>query len=239
MKKVFVFSALIFCIGMVVFPQEEAQPSQAKPSFLQKDFQMDMWFTVGAAFGNYFFYGKQAADDHIGSPGINLSYYSLFGPKKIGIFFNYGILFPVIYSSGQNYDASVQLDFILIGFGYGYDFNESLKLHLGIGPHLSFLNLSDSVDSKTKVTNNTLGLGLGGDVGVKYNITKYVCVDLGAALTCNFAVFNEISREVKGNDGWQQRKTESSSWNNINSIIGIKPYIAVGVNVNNAMLKKN
>jgi len=234
MKKVVLCAALIVCAGMVGFSQEEARSSRLKPP----SFRTDMWFTTGAAFGNYFFTGTQVGNDYIGSPGINLSFYALFGQKKIGLFFNYGILFPVIYSAGQNYDQSVQLDFILLGFGYGYDINERLKLHLGIGPHLSFFSLIDSAD-KIKVTNSMLGLGVGGDIGIKINLTKFVCLDFGATLAYNFAVLNEISTEIEGDYNWRHRKTETSSWNNISSIMGIKPYIAVGFNLNTAKLRRD
>jgi len=234
MKKVFMCVALIGCVGIVGFPQEESQSSQLKLPV----FQIDMWFTTGAAFGNYFVLGTQAGNDYIGSPGINLSFYSLFGPKKIGIFFNYGILFPVIYSTGQNYDQSVQLDFILLGFGFGYDINKNLKLHLGIGPQLSFFGLINNADN-TRKNNYILGLGIGGDIGIKFSLAKFVCIDFGTAFAYNFAVLNEISTEPKGRNGWRHRKIETSSWNNIKSIIGIKPYIAVGINLDTAKLNRN
>jgi len=232
MKKVFLCAALIVCVVTIGFSQEEAQSSQLKPS----SFQVDMWFTTGAAFGNYLFGGTHAENDYIGSPGINLSFYSLFGPNQIGIFFNYGILFPAIYGSGQSHDQSAQLDFILFGFGFGHDINESIKLHLGIGPHLSFFGLINSVDKETTINNYILGLGIGGDIGIKLNVTKFVCIDFGTTLAYNFAVLNEISREKKGKDSWRNRKIETSNWNDINSIIGIKPYITVGFNLNTAAL---
>jgi len=219
MKKVFLCAALTVCVSVIGFSQDK---TQLPP--------VDLWFSTGAAFGNYFINGTHVENDYIGSPGINLSFYSLFGPKKIGIFFNFGILFPVINSSGEKMSLPVQLDFILAGFGFGYDINESLKLHLGIGPHLTLINFVKNADIETSVTDIMLGLGLGGDIGIKYNLTKLVSIDLGATLAYNFAVFNEISTEIKGDDSWRHIKTETSGWNNINSIIGIRPYIAAGFN---------
>jgi len=219
---------------MAGFSQEEAQPSPSKSLFPQ----IDMWFTTGAAFGNYFFMGPQVENDYIASPGINMNFYSLFGSKQIGIFFNFGILFPAIYSSGTDYDPSVQLDFVLPGFGYGYSINERLKLHLGIGPHLSFFALIDSPDNKTTITKSMLGLGIGGDIGIKINLTKFVCIDFGTTWAYNFAVLNKISTEINGDDGWEHIKTETLGWKEINSIIGIKPYITVGFNIDSAKLKR-
>jgi len=233
MKKVFLCAVLIICVGMVGFSQEETQSSQLKPPSLQ----IDMWFTTGTAFGNYFFIGTQVENGYIGSPGINLSFYSLFGPQKIGIFFNYGILFPVIYSGEQKFDQSVQLDFILLGFGFGYDINERLKLHLGMGPQLSFFGLINNADNTT-INDYILGLGIGGDIGMKLSLTKFVCLDFGTTLAYNFAVLNEISTEIKGDDGWRHIKTEISDWKTISSIMGIKPYIAVGFNIDSAKLSR-
>jgi len=228
MKKVSLVLALVLCVSVVGFSQEEAH-----------SFKMDTWFTTGASFGNYFFSGKRAENDYIGSPGLNLSFYSLFGEKQIGLFFNYGIVFPSIYKPETDYDKSVQLDYILLGFGYGYNFNESIKLHMGIGPHLSFFDLINDVDNKTKIDNFMLGFGFGGDIGIKFNITKFVCIDFGTTLAYNFAVLNEVRTEIKGDDGWRHTKTETSSWKNVNAIIGIKPYISVGFNIDSSKLGKN
>jgi hypothetical protein len=75
---------------------------------------------------------SQQGNSYTGSPGINLSLYSLFGQKNIGLFFNYGILIPVINNTGNDYNSSVQLDFHLLGVGFGHDINEKIKLYYGL-----------------------------------------------------------------------------------------------------------
>jgi hypothetical protein len=88
--------------------------------------------------------------------------------------------------------------------------------------------LSTSTENNEKLTNSIIGLGLGGDVGILIKYTKYFCFNIGTTLVWNFVVFNEMSKEIDGNDGWRHIKIEHTGWGNINPIIGIKPYISFG-----------
>jgi len=218
MKKITIlFAVLIVGINATGFSEQQSWLSQ-----------QDMWFSAGGAFGNYFIDGAELDNTYLGSPGLNLNLYSLFGQRNIGLFFNYGIQVPVISNTGKNYDLSVQLDFILLGIGFGYDINDNLKIFFGVGPNLTNFTLSYSESSNSKLTDSILGLGIGGDIGLKYNISRFLCLNIGTTLVWNFAVSREITTELLNDDGWRLIRTENSGWENTNFIIGIKPYISIG-----------
>jgi hypothetical protein len=67
----------------------------------------------------------------------------------------------------------VQGDFIL-GPGFRYNLSEKLKLHFGIGIDVNLFALLDSTNSDVKSTDNRTALGLGGDIGLKYDITDVI-----------------------------------------------------------------
>jgi hypothetical protein len=195
--------------------------------------QQEFWFTAGGSLGNNFIIEESDFENfYVGSPGMNLSLYAL-GEKNMGLFFNFGILFPVIYSDKKNYDPSVQLDFILLGIGFGYNINENAKLHFGIGPNLNYFAMVYNENDNTKIADYIIGLGIGGDIGIKYNLNNSLCLNIGTTLAWNFAVFNETLIEISGDDGWRHIKTVRSGFGNINSIITIKPYMAIGYHFKN------
>ena len=213
MKKSFLCVLLVFGISAMGFSQDETER-----------FPINIWFSAGPSFGNYFMNGKDLENSYTGSPGVNLNFYALFGEKNMGIFFNYGIMFPVVNSTRENYEPSVQLDFILLGFGFGYDINESLMLHFGIGPNMNMLFLH----SDTNSGDYFIGLGLGGDIGLTFNPIKFLCINVGTTLSYNFSAY----REIRNNIDFRNNKYDivESGWVNHYSMIGIKPYITIGFN---------
>jgi hypothetical protein len=217
MKKVFLWIALIVCITGIGFSDDTTQ-----------EFKFDIWFSMGPSFGNYFMNGTNMERSYTGSLGFDLSFYVLFGDRNIGLFFNYGILFPVVTNSGINLEPSVQLDFILLGVGFGHNINEALKLYFGIGPNMNMLFLHSKENSET-FGDYFIGLGLGGDVGLKYNLTNYFSINVGTTLSYNFAAY----REIRNFSDRRRNKyeIEYSGWEKGYSMVGIKPYILFGINV--------
>jgi hypothetical protein len=185
----------------------------------------ETWLSIGANFGNYFDNGSDAGDFYVGSPGINLGGYGFWNQKNIGIFFNYGFLFPVADTIGNDYKPTVQADFVL-GPGFRHAINEKLKLHFGIGLDVNLLALLDRVDNDNKLSDERIALGIGGDIGLKYDLTDVVYIDCGAALSYNFAGYRRVEST---SDNWTNTKRESG-WINGYSMLGIRPYIAIGFN---------
>jgi hypothetical protein len=173
--------------------------------------------------------GKDLESSYTGSPGINLSFYTLFNQKNSGIFCKYGILFPAVNNMEKDYDPSVQFDFILVGVGFGYDISQNMKLHFGIGPDMNMLFFHSDKDSGTTKGDYFAGLGIGGDIGIKFNITNLICLNVGTTLSYNFAAY----REIRSIDNWDDKKTESSGWVSRYSMADVKPYIAIGVHFDN------
>jgi hypothetical protein len=186
----------------------------------------ETWLSIGANFGNYFDNGSDSGSFYAGSPGINFGGYGFWNQKNIGMFFNYGLFFPVAETFGNNYKPIVQADFIL-GPGFRYNINEKLRLHFGIGLDVNLLFLLDRVDKNNKVTDKRIALGIGGDMGLKYDITDVVYIDFGTTLSYNFAGHSKIESTL---DNWTNTKMESSGWINRYSMFGIRPYIAIGFN---------
>jgi hypothetical protein len=200
MKKTLFCIVLVVLISSIGFSLDETQGTK-----------IDIWFSAGPGFGNYFMNGTNQENNYIGSPGINLSLYALFGEKNIGLFYNYGILFPVINNAGINYESSLQLDYILLGIGSGYNINEILKLHFGVGPNMNMLSLHGKKNTVT-MDDNFICWGLGGDIGIRIKLFKFICVDVGTTLSYNFAAYDR----------------ENTNWVNRFSMVGIKPYVSFG-----------
>jgi hypothetical protein len=195
-----------------------------------KPFPFDIWFSTGPTFGNYFMNGDDIKSSYAGSPGMNLNFYALFGEKNIGIFFNYGILFPAINNISKNYDPSFQLDFLLLGIGFGHNLSDAAKLYFGIGPNMNVLFLHSN-NKGQKNGDYLIGLGVGGNIGIKYNFTKWLSIDAGTTLSYNFAAY----REMRNNIDFRQNKyeLEKSGWVKRYSMIGLKPYVAIGFGYSN------
>jgi hypothetical protein len=218
-KKTFLCITFIVGINAISFSQEET-----------KGFPFDIWFSTGPAFGNYFMNGNDLESSYTGSPGINLNFYALFGERNIGVFFNYGILFPAVNNTEKNYDPSVQLDFILAGIGFGHNINNNIKLYFGIGPNINMLFLH-SGENDEKNGDYLIGLGIGGNIGFKYKLAKWLSIDVGTTVSYNFAAYRELRDDI---DFRRNRyDLEKSGWVDRYSMTGIKPYIAIGFGYSN------
>jgi hypothetical protein len=212
MKRFFLSAVLLVCISAIGFSH---------------GFNFDIWFSAGPAFGNNFMNGTNLEHNYIGSPGINLSYYALLGKKNIGLFFNYGILFPAVNNTGILYEPSVQLDYILLGVGFGYTINKTLKLYFGIGPDMNMPFLH-SKENNEIMGDYFIGLGFGGDIGLKFKPVRFLCIDVGTTLSYNFAAYREIRSNIDFRHN--EYEIEKSGWVNRYSMLGIKPYILLGFN---------
>jgi outer membrane protein W len=137
------------------------------------------------------------------------------------------LLFPVIDTIESNYNPIVQADFIL-GPGFRYNINEKLKLRFGIGLNVNYFALLDRIDDDKKFANWRIGLGIGGDIGLKYDLTDAFYLDFGIALDYNFADYRWIESTI---DNWTNTKREASGWINNYSVFGIRPYIGIGINL--------
>jgi hypothetical protein len=208
MKRAIFGFALILGVNSVLFPLEET------------------WLSIGANFGNYFESGSDLGNFYMGSPGINVSGYGFSNKKNMGMFFNYGFLFPAANTIAHDVNLILHGNFIL-GPGFRYNINENLKLHWGIGFDFNVYALLDRVNEDKETRDSRIGLGIGGDIGLKYDITDVIYINFGTTVTYNFANYRGLEST---DDNWTNTRQVTSGWINNYALFGIKPYIAIGFN---------
>jgi hypothetical protein len=193
----------------------------------------EAWLATGTNFGNYFQNEAALGNFYAGSFGINFSGYSFWNHEKnIGFFFNYSLLLPyrnplAVNTIENNYNPVASADFLL-GPGFKYHINDKLILHYGVGLNFTIFNFLNRTNDEIKYSDHRIGLGIGGDVGLKYDITDIIYLNIGTTLTYNFANHRLAESTV---DNWTNTRRDSSGWVNGFSMFGIRPYIAVGVNM--------
>jgi hypothetical protein len=217
MKKWVFVAAFALMANSVLFSQYRDEP-----------YFYESWLGIGANFGNYL----QKDDDRLGNFytgafGMNLSGYGFRNYQNIGTFYNIGFLYPVTDNIESNYISTVRAD-ILIGPGFRHNISEKLKLHYGIGFNLSISNFLDEESIDIKTYDRRTGFGIGGDVGIKYDITDKIYLDFGTALHCNFVNYRYV---YSTEDKWTNRRQEYSNWINNSLTVGMRPYIAIGMNL--------
>jgi hypothetical protein len=74
-------------------------------------------------------------------------------------------------------------------------------------------------------------LGIGGNIGLKYKLAKWLSIDFGTTLSYNFAAYREIRNDIDFRQN--NYELQDSGWVNRYSMIGIKPYIAIGFGFSN------
>jgi hypothetical protein len=228
MKKNICLIVLIFGVYSSVF------------SFSPSESSMSLGFGWGNAFESAE-EGGNAIKTYLGSPGITLEAYQFWNGHNIGLFVNAGFLFPVKMTSDvtgtkTNVDLSIY-DFLfqenlIIGPGFRYGLNDRFTLQAGLGLDVLFLTAaySKSVYAGYGWTNNvsystfSIGLGIGGDVGVKFDITDKVFLKLGSAISYDFLCYTSIRTNISavGNQ---------SGWASGYSLINVRPYLCVGLNL--------
>ncbi|MDR2193738.1 MAG: porin family protein [Treponema sp.] len=146
--------------------------------------QQEIWFSMGFEFGNSIEHYNDETT-YIGSPGFNVNAYGFSEKRDVGMFFHYGYLFPIVTAGGRDLaDYGFHMDFML-GPGFRYSFNDNLKLLFGIGIDWIPIFAEYAKDGKdySKIVNN---LGIGADIGIKYDITDYFYISGGVALSYMF-----------------------------------------------------
>jgi len=193
----------------------------------QEEIFEDGWLGLGANFGNYFQSDKHLGDFYLGSPGINFSGYGFSDHrKKIGFFYNYALLFPGTNTLENNFDPIIQADFLL-GPVFRHRLTEKATMYYGLGFDFQLASFLARESTSIKSTDFRLGLGIGGDVGLKYDITDVFYLNIGTVLTYNFASYRITESTT---DNWRNTSHDSSGWASKFSMFGIRPYIAFGVN---------
>lgn len=197
----------------------------------------ESWMSLGFESGHFFEHASDStytANSYMSSPGIAFSGYTFWNDKNVGLFIHDSFLFPQKMSSditGKTEDIDLDIyDFfvqvgIIFGPGFKYDFSEQLKLHYGIG--LSILETAAKYSKDYQYYGNVsfsmlaFNFGLGGDIGIKYDITDSFYLDLGSIINYDF----------KNHTSIQSSYGDSSAWSNSNyRMISFRPYFCLGLN---------
>jgi len=194
MKKIISIVSLWICITCTIFSSDF-------------DYFQEYWSGIGFDFGNSFEF-SDTGKTHIVSPGLNFHAYGFLNNSNFGGVIRSSLLFPVIENGFEN-NYKFQGD-LLLGLAGRLNISDSLKLYGGLGINIGVLYTSNYIrntDTKENDSKYLPMLGIGSDLGLKYDITDIIYVNTGCSLSYSFI------------------ETFSD-----NTIMGIKPYIGVGIN---------
>lgn len=179
--------------------------------------------------------GSAQTKSSLTSVGVNLTDFTFWNTSNIGLYLHDGFLFPVSESiTGSS--GTVQVDLsaysylvvtsIIVGPGIRYPLNHSVAILGGIGLHLLQLSGRSSLYQSGYGTIDTsiLGwnLGLGADLGIKFDIGNVIFFAVGASAVYDPIDYTTINSNVYGT---------SSGWGVDYYLIGVDPFVCIGINI--------
>jgi len=209
MKRILLCMALILGICAAVF-----------------SFEGEHWLSLGLSFENVIESGDIIEDMYMGSLGFDVGLYNFFNRKDIGLFMNAYYFIPLVNSLPTVYAPIIQYGFLL-GPGFRYNINETMKLHFGVGFNMQLINFYRAGNGQLKLYDSRVILGIGGDVGFKYELTDIIYLNFGAKLSLNFANYMTTESSI---DNWETAIIDSYGWVNNYLMFEARPYFAVGFN---------
>jgi hypothetical protein len=220
MKKFLILVVFSVSIGSAVFSLTE--------SSMALGFGWEHFFETTSSDG-------QKAKTYLSAPGITYNAYSFWNKGNVGFFLNMAFLFPNRGTLDVNgvktdvdlgvYDVLFQYN-AMIGPGFRFGFNKNLTLQLGVGFNYmqtigSYTKYVAYYSSKIGYTLLGFNLGIGGDVGIKYDITDGFFFCVGSTFSYDFACYTAVYSSFGNTSGWAGNY----------SMIGIRPYLCIGVNL--------
>jgi hypothetical protein len=183
----------------------------------------EIWYAFGIPYGFYSETGSDIDDLNIYSIGFLLNQYTFTNNKNIGLYTRIGYK-PIFFNNDFAYAS--QLEF-LAGVGYRMRINEDFNLHFGLGLAVHWILIQDAISSNEISYYDRLTMGLGADLGFKWDITKIVFFNTGVNLIYNFICWGKLEYT---NDDWITTTMIYDNEIKNYSLFGIRPYIAIGFN---------
>jgi hypothetical protein len=197
----------------------------------------ETWGTIGFEWGNFFEDTPASGNTFLSSPGLTSNAYSFKDRKDSGVFVHTSVLFPVIKTANgdaaapetdiSKFDSIIQLGMI-IGPGFRHHFNERLKLIFGFGfdiiERIAWSSEYDGDTATQEYYNFSCNMGVGGDVGVKYDLSDKLFINVGAAISVDFLTWG-VTEASSPNF-----KSRTTNWSDVKMSASIRPYIAIGFN---------
>jgi hypothetical protein len=175
--------------------------------------------SLGFEFGNYFENIADSRNTYVGSPGVNFNFYFFEYQKMIGFFNRNSFLFPVVKAGGNNdFTYGMQMAFV-IGPAFRYAFNNKVTLQTGLGVNIAGIYVDYPEGTYTYPVSSML-FGLGGDLGLKFDVTDIIFINIGGAFSYNFFNAFFVNSMPPVVEDWLDRYMS----------LEVKPYICIGIN---------
>lgn len=207
MKKPGIVMVLVFLGGIRLFALQES------------------WVSYGFGFGNYL---DRTAEEgaYTGMPGFMFGAYRFGERRNVGWFSQWGILFPTI--SPERWDTGYGFDFIA-GPGFRAHLGDTVNLHFGVGIDWLFEG-SGYTEEATDYSRWRSSVGIGGDMGIKVDLTDNVYIDLGVTGSYFFLGWESRQKSVKIDEQTTTRTKLSGGRIADFLAFGVKPYLCIGFN---------
>ena len=157
----------------------------------------------------------QNAGGNIGMIGFGINPYIFWNSGNIGLFCSANYLPATVYFSEprnlQTYSSNYMG--MIIGPGFRYNLKDNMTLLGGIGIDFWGRTINAEFNDNTVYKDTELNLGLGGQFGLKIDITNIICVMI--LINCDYTFVNFMEQSLK----WSNR-----------SKISIIPFIGIGFN---------
>jgi len=156
----------------------------------------------------------QNAGGNIGMIGFGINQYIFWNSSNIGLFCSANYLLAVYSSEPRNLQtyASNYIG-IIIGPGFRYNLSDNMTFLGGVGFDFWGRSMNAEFKDNTIYKDSELNLGLGGQFGLKIDITNIICVMV--LINADYTFVNVMEQSLK----WSNR-----------SKIAITPFIGIGFN---------
>ena len=218
MKKSMVFFVMLFCLSPLAFAQQE------------------VWISAGYEFGDFvdgYIYQGQEIETVTSSHGMNIASYnflfnrfgifargSFLSPKKTWVWDDNGMTTIDLSDYSLTFDSG-----LIFGMVYRLDFTNDFKSYFGLGINWFTTMALFSGAGTASYSRDTNNIGIGGDIGVKVDISDRFFLQIGSILTLDFAR-HELIETFTGTS----LTHTSSRWHEKYLLFSARPYFAAGLN---------
>jgi hypothetical protein len=183
----------------------------------------ETWFNVGFAYGNSIdVHPNRAAlhDGYTGSPGIALTLYQFWDSQNAGMFLGFSGTSLMVSSvpSDIHNDESLLVEG-LIGLGFRQPITKRLTVVYAGGFDLLYESSRYRGAGDELVEGRAINLGIGGDIGIKWDITDILGLRIGTIASYHFINHTRFDGPIAYDSAWI-----------VNSRFGIQPYLSIGLN---------
>ena len=198
--------------------------------------QQQVWIAAGYEFGMFadgYVNQGQEIETVTSSRGMNIASYN-FLPNRFGIFTRGSFLSPksswVWNDTGMSKidfdNHSIDLDIgLIMGIAYRLDFTDDFCSYFGLGVNWLWASAMYSGTGNISYSKETINIGIGGDIGLKVDVSDRFFLQLGSIITFDFARHTVIETYT----GTSLSNT-SRGLNEKYFMLSARPYFSAGLN---------